>query len=566
MTPLNIEPMTWRWWVCAIAMVAAVVSDVHAQVPGLPGTRTVVLSGELGTYGEWYSIRGQSKRRPAATGRLFLRPTLTLFDALSLNFDILLSTEGSGARQNINQLGLHPTWSWGKAHVGDFSDSYSDYTFSGILVRGGAVSINPGLFRLSALGGFTKRAVPGGATDGAFDRYLYGGKLGIGSDAGGYVDLMFLRVRDKISSLPPLPSGQTVIDTLNPAANPLRGYEVTPQENLIGGILSNLRFFDNRIQWKTDATVSLFTRDMRVASDTTIKLPSFVKDLYRANITSNVDVAVTSELLVDVDNVSIRGGYKWIGPGYNSLGVASLFNDQQEFLLAPSFRVADWSVSLTYTRQNDNLLNQKLFTLVRNLYAANITFRPAAIWTSNILAHYVVMSNDATNDTMRIAFSNLMLGTNQIFTFAPGSVVQMLSVSYIFQHSGDDVPLRSGSRSTGHSTTLTAAIPLGTSFTLSPSVSLVVYTLGALGSQTTQTYSLAVSHRALENKLTTTLASAASFVRSSTTFRNSLSSAYQIAPMTSIGVSVGMTTFRGGTFLSREFDEVIATLNVTQRF
>ncbi|HXF99620.1 MAG TPA: hypothetical protein VNL69_02495 [Bacteroidota bacterium] len=564
MTSLHRKLTMWIRVGCVL--IAAPFSVADAQIPGMPGSRPVMFSGEMGTYGEWYSIRGQTKRRPPATGRLFLRPTLTLYDALSLNFDILLSTEGSGARQNINQFGLHPTWSWGKAHVGDFSDTYSDYTFSGILVRGGAVSINPGLFRFSALGGFAKRAVPGGATDGAFDRYLYGGKLGIGSEAGGYVDLMFLRVRDKISSLPPPPTGQTPIDTLNPAANPLRAYEVTPQENLIGGLLTNLRFLDNRLQWKTEASVSLFTRDMRVDADTTIRLPSFVKDLYRANVTSNVDVAVTSELLIDVDNVSVRGGYKWIGPGYNSLGVASLFNDQQEFLLAPSFRIADWSVSLTYTRQNDNLLHQKLFTIVRNLYAANITFRPAPIWTSNILANYVVMSNDATNDTMRIAFSNLMFGTNQILAFAPGSVVQMLSFSYIFQHAGDDVPLRSGSRNTVHSTTLSASIPLSTSFTLTPAVSFLFYTVGALRSQTTQTYSLAASHRALENRLTTTLASAASFVRSSTTFRNNLSSVYQIGPMTSIGISAGMTTFRSGVFLTREFDEFIGTLNVTQRF
>jgi len=541
-------------------------ADMPAQVPGMGPRGPVILSGEMGTYGELYSISGQTRRRPPSTGRLFLRPTLTLFDALSLNFDILLSTEGSGARQNINQLGLHPTWSWGRAHLGDFSDTYSDYTFNGILVRGGFISINPGLFRFSAIGGYTKRAVFGGVSDGAYDRYLYGGKLGIGTDAGGYVDLMFLRVRDKISSLPAPPSSPTIIDTLNPSANPLRAYEVTPQENLIAGILTHLKFLENRLQFKTEASLSLFTRDMRVEADTTIKLPNFVKDLYRANVTSNVDVAVASELLLDIDNVSVRAGYKWIGPGYNSLGVASLLNDQQEFLLAPSFRVADWSVSLTFTRQNDNLLNQKLYTTVRNLYGATVTFRPAAVWTSNVFGNVVLMSNDATNDTMRIAFKNLTLGTNQIFAFAPGSAVQTVTFSYVFQHSGDDVPLRSASRTTGHSTTLGAAIPLGTSFTVSPSVSMVFYTLAALGTQTTHVYALALSHRALQNKLTATLASSASFVRSSTTFRNTLSSVYQIGPMTNIGFSVGMTTFRGGTVLTPKYDEYIAMLNLTQRF
>lgn len=546
---------------------AAFCSTASAQAPGDTSSflqRSITLGGEIGTYGELYSIRGQDRRRPPATGRLFLRPTLTFFNSLSLNFDILLSTEGTAARQNINQLGLHPTWAWGNAHAGDFTETYSDYTLNGILIRGGAFNINPGVFRLSALGGFTKRAVAGGATTGAFDRYLYGGKLGIGSEAGGYVDLVFLRVRDEISSLPPS-NQQVVIDSTNPVATPPRRFELTPQENLVAGILTNLKFFDAAVQWKTDATVSLFTRDMRVTADTTLKIPSPIDKLYRANVTSNVDIAIKSEITVDVGNVSVRGGYKYIGAGYNSLGTPYLLNDQQEFLIAPTFRIADWSLALSYTRQNDNLLHQKIFTTVRNLYGANITFRPTALWTSNILANYLDMDNSSPNDTTRVAFSNLTLGTNQIFVFAPGSVVQAVTLTYIFQRSGDDAPLRAGFKTTGHSATLGAVIPLGTALTLSPTAGLVHFSIGALGGQTTQTYGVTLQHRAEENTLISTLSSTASFVSSSSSFRNTLGSTYQLTNSAALGLTVGMTNFSGGAFSSVRFTEYTAAVTFTQR-
>lgn len=555
-----------------LTMLLFQVSPVGAQVPGSPADstslleRTFQLSGEIGTYGELYSIKGQERRRPFATGRLFFRPTLTFFKTFSLNFDVLLSTEGSSARQNINQFGLNPQWEWGNAHVGDFSETYSDYTLNGILIRGGGFNINPGIFRLSAVGGYTKRAVFGNADNGAYDRYLYGGKIGIGSEAGGYVDLLFLRVRDKASSLQTINTTPVGIDTLNPALTPQRQYEVTPQENLLGGIISNLKFFDNVIQWKTEAVVGLFTRDMRVSADTTVNLPNAIDKLYNANITSNVDLAVASEMTVDVDNVNVRGGYKYIGAGYNSLGVGSLLNDQQEFLLAPTIRLADWNISLNYTRQNDNLIDQKRFTTVRNIYGSNVTFRPTAIWTSSILANYLRMGNNSTNDTTRIGFSNLTLGTNQIFSLPPGYWFQAITLNYIFQSSKDDSPFRSNFKTTTHSANLGGTIPLGTSVTLSPSLGVILAKIGSLGSTTTTTYGLAIQHRALENKLINVLSGTASFLGSTKSFRTSLSSNYQWTQSLSVGVSLGVTNFRGSAFQSLKFDEYIGSLNLSQRF
>ncbi len=164
--------------------------------------KNVSINGVLGAYGQMYGISGIPGRLPPSLARLYFQPTVTLFHSFSMSFDVLLSTEGSSARQNINQLGVNPSWGWGDAHLGDFSSMFTPLTFDGILVRGAGINIHPGVFRFSAIGGFTQNAVSGGATNGAYSRYMYGARIGIGKQQGSYFDVSFLRTRDNPRSLP----------------------------------------------------------------------------------------------------------------------------------------------------------------------------------------------------------------------------------------------------------------------------------------------------------------------------------------------------------------------------
>ena len=68
-----------------------------AKLSDIISPSIVNISGEAGFSGELYSISGRDARRPGASGRVFIRPTLTLFNNFSVNFDIFLSTEGSSA-------------------------------------------------------------------------------------------------------------------------------------------------------------------------------------------------------------------------------------------------------------------------------------------------------------------------------------------------------------------------------------------------------------------------------------------------------------------------------------
>ena len=174
------------------------------------------ISGEVGAYGELYSMQGQPKRRPSSTGRIFFRPTLNLFGLFQIPFEFLLSTEGSSARQNINQFGINPKWDWGSLHAGDFTEEYSQFTLSGIKIRGGGLNLTPGNFRFSTAAGFTQRSVPGGAQDGSFKRFLFTAKIGYGNEETSFVDFIFLRAKDEVSSAP---SNQKSITVLSPNGN-----------------------------------------------------------------------------------------------------------------------------------------------------------------------------------------------------------------------------------------------------------------------------------------------------------------------------------------------------------
>lgn len=243
------------------------------------------LSGELGFYGELYSVSGIEKRRPSSTARLFIRPTLTLFNTFRTSLDIIYSTEGSSARQSINQFALHPRWSWGTFHIGDFSHEFSEYTLNGITIRGAGIEINPGLLRFQAVGGQTKRKVKAGPTESVYSQYAYGFKLGVGREDGSFVDINVLKVKDDKNSLPleifEVDSLDT--DSTSTDAGPQQG--VSPQENLILGLNSTLNFLNRRLIFRGEIAGSAFTRNLFSSGDATADIPSaLTNEIGRAHV------------------------------------------------------------------------------------------------------------------------------------------------------------------------------------------------------------------------------------------------------------------------------------------
>lgn len=610
------------------------------------------INGDAGLYGELYGISGINARRPPSTASLYFRPTITLFNAFSMSFDFLLSTEGSSARQEINQYGINPSWGWGNAHLGDFTDVLTPLTFDGIFVRGAGVNLNPGLFRFSAFGGFTQSAVGGGVGNGSYSRFMYGARIGVGKEESSYFDVLFLRSYDKPSSLPspqasiavvapngndswPIgnvenirwassgiygsvkielsrdggatyqvlfdsaansglqtwivtgPSTPQAIIRITSLQNSVSGvsslpftiglgiqeqqgsvpgsvansFAVTPQENLVSGVRGRLALFDNALTISSEIDGSVFTQDMRASQIDSLNLPRILSGLYTPRTSSRADFAYNTEVGLSLSGFNARVGYKYTGPGYMSLGAASLLSDDREITLATAFKLSSLSISINAGHQNDNLLNQKNYTTNRNQIGGNINISISDQWTTSVMSNYMDMSNDAASDTFKVDYSTFMAGMTHTIFLGVNSFLQTMSLSYIYQGSADGNPMRQGDGLTSHSANMSLVFIVASNLDIMPSFSLNDSKIGG-GWISTQTYSISAQHRALQNRLTTSLSVGMSKVQENNSLQTALSSSYGITAADAVTLSAMQTFFHG----TNNFSEHTLSLNLSHRF
>ncbi|MCP4580441.1 MAG: hypothetical protein GY839_02405, partial [candidate division Zixibacteria bacterium] len=365
------------------------------------------LSGDFGLYGEFYSVSDGDARRPSETGRLFLRPTLTLFGTFSASLDIIYSTEGSSAKQDINQFAVHPKWSWGTLHAGDFSHELSKYTMSGLNIRGAGVELYPGMLRFHAVGGQSKRKVEAGAYSSVYSQNAYGIKLGIGQEDKSYFDINFVRVKDNQNSLPVeifQVDSIEVDTTLTPDSTdteqvPQNG--ITPEENMAVSASTALKLFNRQLVFRGEFAGSAYTRNLYSTSEIGEDIPSIVSNIYTPRTSSNFDYAYATELSYNQRVFNIRGGYTLIGPGYTSLGMTSNINDKQTLEGGLGFRLLRNKVALqgTFQNQSDNVADQKTNTTTRTTIGVNAIIRPVNQISIALNTMQNVMKNDAADDS-----------------------------------------------------------------------------------------------------------------------------------------------------------------------
>lgn len=621
----------------------------------------ISINGDLGAYGELYSISGQPKRRPSSTGRLFFRPVVDFYGVFQLPFDFLLSTEGSSARQNINQFGLNPDWGWGSAHIGDFNKEYSPLSLSGIKIRGGGINLNPGSFRFSTVAGFTQRSVPGGAQDGSYKRFLLAGKIGYGNEDQTYFDLIFLKAKDEVGSLPQNVKSITVIspngDDILPLGSltsikwtssgiggflkievsrdggnsfeliandqPNIGYynwtitgpetfqalikitsaedssvydisnylfriaagveykqginvtdqilnsnAVTPQENLLLAAKGRIALAENIFVIDYEAGGSIYTRDLRAnkINQDSVDVPKIVTTFYDPYVGTNYDYAVNTLLTLNLSSASLKAGYKYTGPGYYSLGVAYLLNDQQEFSLNGNFRVDRFSFGAGYVNQSDNLLAQKAFTTSRNIFNFSVNGMLTSFWTIGAMANILGMGNDSNNDTTKTDFSNLVLGLNQSFFLSQTELLRAISVNYFFQKSNNESVLLKNNTTNVHTLNFALSMSLLSNLNSSLSAGLVSSEVFDTLTTLTQTYSISFQHREFNNQLSSSLMIGTSVSEKNTSVRTGLNSSFNISTTDALSFVISYTIFNGSSLTGGKFKEINSSLSYSHRF
>jgi hypothetical protein len=480
-----------------IAVTLSVFAAPLAGQAGLPSASAPLgLRGDLGTLSEAYGVSGAEARRPWGTQQLYLNPTFSLFGAVDLTVNLLLSTEqgsdvglrGLPGRQNLNELGLHPRWGWGRAHAGAFNEGYTANTFSGIRLRGAGVELNPGIFRFGAFGGRASSAVFGGLTSGSYARTIMGGRIGLGRDPQrvqrpSFVELIVLRAWDDEHSLPDATDSTAPVLPPDVGASP---FAVTPQDNLVAALNGGLRLLGERLYWKGEFDAAVHTRDRRaspLAPEELDAYPGLLNGLLTPRVGTHGDFAYSTEVevrLARLPGATRRSprtliaslGYRYAGPGYVSLGTPVSQSDLRRIEAKTALRLGQAAFRVDGWRQRDNVLGQKLATTTRHRVATTVSLQPRPRWTAALNVAYLDMANDATEDLRRVNYGNWTLGTTHSWAFGREARVPTVTLSYAFQRAEDPTPLRIGSRLRSHALDARTTVRLTGRARLTPSLGI----------------------------------------------------------------------------------------------
>jgi hypothetical protein len=409
---------------------------------------------------------------------------MTVLNAVQLSVDALVSTDQAEFRQNINQLGLSPSWRWVRLHLGDFSRGYSPYTVEGVRLRGAGVDLTPGLFRFSVQGGRAQRMVSGFGDGTVYQRNLFAARLGVGPEAGSHLNLTFLTAKDDVGAEERgLIVGDTILlDTIPADLRP--EIDTRPQENVAVGLDGQLSLFRSAFTVRGEIGASLITHDLLADSvDLDVDelpisrgLAGALGKLQPVRISSAFDIAYQLESTINLRGTRLRGGFEEVGPGYTSLGLPQMLNDRRAYHFGGTGRLWQGRMGLNgqYRHQTNNLLGQRRNTVDRNTMSLSTSLRPTDRLTTTLSGILTSMVNDAPADSAKLDTRSLALTANaavqQELFGRPGVV----SLGYNFQRTTEGNPLAQIPSVNTHNVTTSVQIPVSDRVSLSPSVSGVL--------------------------------------------------------------------------------------------
>jgi len=439
----------------------------------------VRLGGYATVTGEVYRAGRIEPRRPSSIWRMNSGATTSLFGGMSLGVDLVASTEGVDVRQNVNQLGLSPTWWWGGLSVGDFAMDYSPYVIQGTRVRGGGVQVDPGSFRVSAQGGRAERAeAAGGDPHQAFDRNMVAARGGVGRLDGSHLNMTLLKGWDT-----PTDRGLIAIDTLflDTIPQDLRPQiDTRPQESLVASVDAGLRLLADRVTLRGEVATSLLTRDREasiVEDEGGVSGPgASLGGLTDVRVSTSLDHAYVGEAHLQLGPGRVDGRYERVGAGYGSLGLPYLMNDLRNWQVGGTYQALQGRVALQgrYIDQTNNVESQRRNTVDRLTTQLSVAARPLDDVTATVSGMRATMQNDATDPAQRLDHVTHALTTNLALRHDLFGLASSTSLSHGFQRTESEDAWIGASWIVTHSLGLAHNVRVGRSLSLAPSVAAVV--------------------------------------------------------------------------------------------
>lgn len=360
-------------------------SSLQAQTdPLIEGSniRPFTASGSVGLSANTYSAWGIQNRRAPASLQSNANMNFTMF-GFSSGLNLLYSTDQSELRQNFNNISFNANWKWLTVQAGDVNPNFSEYGINGATIRGGYIKVEPGSWLLEFSGGRSKRKVEVSPKEGfrepAFERWSMAGKIGYDSDDSHF----FL-------------STHYSLDKDNSLDNP--GI-ITPQENLTVTPDVKVTFFDKTLSLTAQVTASAFTRDLNTPEIPagSAGMPTFLSSIIQGHTSSRINYAGEAAMNLDLDKFGLELGYERIQPGFTSLGVGRVRDDQQKIRISPSVQLFNNKLTLqsSVSLGRDNLLGSRIQTQRNTTIGTNFQLQLTDRFT--VSGNYNLLVNDVSS-------------------------------------------------------------------------------------------------------------------------------------------------------------------------
>jgi len=369
------------------------------------------ISGGLSLGGYVYEGSGINSRQAPYGYSINAHSTLSIY-GLSVPFSIVLNEQGRVFQQPFNRYGLSPTWKWGKVHLGHRNLNLSPFTLAGQTMYMAGVELTPGKLRFTAATGRFYNAT--GADNPnflrpRFKRSALAFKLGAGGKNGGYFDVVFLKGKDDIHSLPNEPD--SVLARLK------------AQENSVFGISFKQPFAKQKLMFSLDAASSIFTEDLRFEPiDFSQKAPAVENFgfIIRPNGSTHINYAGETSLRWEGERLGLAAIYRRVMPEYKSMGVNYLLTDIEALTLNPSLTLGEGKTVIggSIGLERNNLDEHRAEDTRRTIGSLDLSVNPTPAF--GFFAQYG--NYTVQQQVFKEEFSNDSILVNQInhnFTFSP---------------------------------------------------------------------------------------------------------------------------------------------------
>jgi hypothetical protein len=268
--------------------------------------------------------------------------------------------------------------------IGETYPSYSKYILNGTKVTGLDLEYTTGLLYLAVSGIKNLDAIDSVN----FARQLFAGKIGIGGKDNSHFHITFMKAKDNINSL-------DLNDTLKVTSS------MSPMENVILGTDGKLRLFKDRVVIKGEFSGSVITDDLRAPDLVSDDIPGFAKNLLSIKMGTHFDLMYNIESVINIpeSNTKLKGGYKYIGLGYSSLGAPSFTNGVKGFTIGIEQYFADKKINLKLSterlRSEKTSMDKNRYDFALSMFLDKLPY---------LIVNYTPYSekNDAVIDSLKI--------------------------------------------------------------------------------------------------------------------------------------------------------------------